>query len=77
MGVFKRTRKNNNGKKTDYWYIRYSVNRVIKWESIGKVGLVTRDIANAKLAERKKQIRMGVQLDMLNNDLPTYNKSIV
>ena len=77
MGVFKRTRKNNNGKKTDSWYIRYSVNRVIKWESIGKVGLVTKDIANAKLAERKKQIRMGGQLDMLNNDLPPYNRSIV
>jgi len=70
MGVFKRTRKNNNGKKTDFWYIRYSVSNVIKWEAVGKVGVVTKDIANAKLAERKKQIKMG-QLDMLNNDIPT------
>jgi len=70
MGVFKRTRKNNNGKKTDFWYIRYSVNNVIKWEAVGKIPTVTKDIANALLAERKKQIRMG-QLDMHRKDIPT------
>jgi len=73
MGVFKRIRKGKEGKETPYWYIRYSVHGKIKWESIGKVGSVTKDNARAKLAERKKQIRLG-QLDMIENDIPTLEE---
>jgi len=43
MGVFKRTTK-RNGKKREYWYIDYVLNGKRKWESVGKVGLVTKKI---------------------------------
>ena len=73
MGVFKRTRKHKNGKETDYWYIRYSVNKVIRWEAVGKIPTVTKDIANTLLAERKKQIRLG-QLNMHRANIPTLRE---
>jgi len=53
MGVFKRLIKSKKG-ETPYWYIRYTVNKKLKWESIGKVGEVTKAVADAILAERKK-----------------------
>lgn len=70
MGVFKRTRINIKGKKSHYWYIRYSANGVIKWESAGKIPEVTKDMAHALLAVRKKQVRLG-QLDMHRTNIPT------
>ncbi|MEQ9617835.1 MAG: tyrosine-type recombinase/integrase [Deltaproteobacteria bacterium] len=73
MGVFKRQRINSKGKKSEFWYIRYSVNGKDKWELVGKVGQVTKDIALARLAERKKQLRLG-QLDMLKTTIPTLRE---
>ncbi|GIW48422.1 MAG: hypothetical protein KatS3mg078_2299 [Deltaproteobacteria bacterium] len=70
MGVFKRWIKSKDGKKTAYWYIRYMVNGEDKWESVGKVGLVTKAMAQAKLEERKRQVRLG-QLDIIGTEIPT------
>ncbi|GBD38674.1 MAG: hypothetical protein KatS3mg078_2252 [Deltaproteobacteria bacterium] len=70
MGVFKRWIKSKDGKKTAYWYIRYMVNGKDKWESVGKVGLVTKAMAQAKLEERKRQVRLG-QLDIIGTEIPT------
>ncbi len=73
MGVFKRTRKNKEGKNSQYYYIRYWVNGKEKKESIGKVGEVTKAVAQAILGERKKQIRLG-QYDMLGVDIPSLSE---
>jgi len=72
MGVFKRLITSKKG-ETPYWYIRYTVNKKLKWESIGKVGEVTKSVADAVLAERKKQIRLGTY-DMLRADIPTVSE---
>jgi len=53
--------------------LRYSVNGVIKWESVGKIPEVTKDMAHALLAKRKKQIRLG-QMDMHRTDIPTLKE---
>ena len=71
MGVFKRKVKSKKG-TTEYWYIRYPVNGKDTWKSIGKVGIVTKAVAQAVLNERLRQIRLG-QLDMINVDIPTLN----
>jgi len=73
MGVFKRTRTNKHGKKVDFWYMRYSLNGKMKWEQVGKVGVVTKDVARAKYEERKKQIRLG-QLDIIGAHIPTLQE---
>ncbi|HEX3034708.1 MAG TPA: tyrosine-type recombinase/integrase [Thermodesulfobacteriota bacterium] len=73
MGVFKRWRESQDGSKTAYWYIRYWINGEEKKESIGKVGIVTKTVAQAKLEERKRQIRLG-QLDMIGAKIPTLNE---
>jgi len=73
MSEFKRSRKDKNGKKKEYWYIRYTLNGKDKWESVGEVGIITKTVAQAKLAERKRQIRLG-QLDMIGADIPTLSK---
>lgn len=70
MGVFKRWIQSKDGSKTAYWYIRYTVNGKEKWESVGKSGMVTKTVAQAKLAERKRQVRLG-QLDMIGASIPT------
>jgi len=70
MGVFKRTRKRSDGKETKYYYIRYMLYGKMKWESVGEVGKVTKSVAEALLAERKKKIKLG-QIDELNADIPT------
>ena len=70
MGVFKRWRNSKDGSKIPYWYIRYALNGKIKWEAIGKVGPVTKDVARAKLEERRRQVRLG-QLDMIGAQIPT------
>jgi len=72
MGAFKRWIPNKKG-KTAYWYIRYTVNKKPKWESIGKVGEVTKTVAEAVLAEKKKQIKLGLY-DMLSADIPTFSE---
>ncbi len=63
MGVYKRWRESKDGSKTAYWYIRYWVNNEEKKESIGKVGEVTKAVAQRRLDEVKRQIRLG-QLDI-------------
>jgi len=70
MGVFKRIRKHQNGSETTYWYIRYWVDGQEKKESVGKVGTVTKTVAQTRLEERKRQVRLG-QLDMLEAEIPT------
>ncbi|MFI5344724.1 MAG: tyrosine-type recombinase/integrase [Chlamydiales bacterium] len=70
MGVFKRSRIQNNGSKQDYWYIRYWFDGHERKESIGKVGVVTKAVAQARLEERRRQVRLG-QLDMLKAKIPT------
>ena len=70
MGVFKRIRKHKSGSKQDYWYIRYWVDGQEKKESVGKVGTVTKTVAQTRLEERKRQVRLG-QLDMINAEIPT------
>jgi len=50
MGVFKRQRINKEGKQASYWYIIYSLKGKMKWESVGKVGEVTKDVARYSIA---------------------------
>jgi len=70
MGVFKRTRKKSDGKETKYYYIRYMLYGKMKWESVGEVGKVTKSVAEALLAEKKKKIKLG-QIDEVNADIPS------
>ena len=60
MGVFKRWIKSKNGFKTAYWYIRYSFNGKDHWESVGKVGEVTKSVAQSKLDRKKRRIKKGI-----------------
>jgi len=60
MGVFKRWVKSKESTKTAYWYVRYSINGKDKWESAGKVGEVTKAVAEKKLQDIKRRINMGV-----------------
>ena len=69
MGVFKRPIKADKGQK-QHWYIRYRVNGKDKWESVGEVGIITKTIAQRRLEERKRQVRLG-QMDMIGSDIPT------
>lgn len=73
MGVFKRWRKYGDGSKVPYWYIRYAVNGKIKWEGVGKVGIVTKDVALRRLAKRKQQIQLG-QSDEIGVRIPTLSE---
>ena len=70
MGAFKRFVKSKDGVKTPYWYIRYAMNGKMKWESVGKVGDITKTVAQAKLAERKRQIALG-QYEQIGANIPT------
>ena len=47
MGVFKRTRVTKDGVSNQYWYIRYRVNGKDKYESVGRIPLVTKTQARA------------------------------
>ena len=60
MGVFKRWIKSKNESKTAYWYIRYSLNGKDHWESVGKVGEVTKSVAQSKLDRQKRRIKKGI-----------------
>ncbi len=73
MGVFKRTWTNKDGKKAAYWYIRYRVKGKLYMESVGRVGKVTKAMAEALLAERKRQIRQG-KLEEIAVEVPTLEE---
>jgi integrase len=60
MGVFKRIRKNKDGSKTAYWYTRIMVNGKDNWESVGRVGEVTKAVAQRREEEIKRKIRRGL-----------------
>ncbi len=73
MGVFKRVIKGKDGNKTPYWYMRYTLNGKDKWESVGEVGPIAKTIAQTRLEERKRQVRLG-QLDMIGASIPTLSE---
>lgn len=73
MGVFKRWIKNKDGSERAYWYIRYAVNGKEKWESVGKVGMITKAAAQVRLEEKKRQVRRG-ELDMIGARIPTLSE---
>jgi integrase len=60
MAVFKRIRKNKDGSRTAYWYTRIMINGKDKWESVGKVGEVTKAVAQRREEEIKRKIRRGL-----------------
>ena len=70
MGVFKRTRVTQDGVSNQYWYIRYRVNGKDKYESVGRIPLVTKTQARALLEDRRRQVRLG-QLGMAKTKIPT------
>ena len=79
MGVFKRVRKQKDESKIAYWYIRYTFNGKDVWESIGRVGEVTKAVAHRREEEQKRKIRMGVfeyqeniTLEDIENDYIKY-----
>jgi len=72
MGVFKRWIKSKKG-KTAYRYIRYPYHGKDKWESLGKATEITKTVAEAILAERKKQIRLG-KYEMIKAKIPTVSE---
>jgi integrase len=51
MGVFKRWVKSRDGAKTAYWYMRYTLNGKDKWESVGKVGHITKAVAQVEFLD--------------------------
>ncbi len=78
MGVFKRTRINNNSKKVDFWYMRYVLNGKETWKSAGKVGEITKTVAQKMLEDIKRNIRMGTyQYDVGNVTLESLEKDYI
>jgi len=78
MGVFKRTRISKQGKKTDYWYMRYVINGKETWKSAGKVGEITKTVAQKILEDIKRNIRMGTyQFDVKNVNLESLEKDYI
>ena len=71
MGVFKRT-TNRNGKKREYWYIDYVVKGKRKWESVGKIGEVTKADARKLLAVRKTEVLQGKYNTTKKTVMPTF-----
>lgn len=47
----------------------------MKWESVGEVGMMTKTVAQRKLEERRRQVRLG-QLDMIETQIPTLSEFI-
>jgi len=70
MGVFKRTRVTKDGVSNQYWYIRYRINRKDKYESVGRIPLVTKTQARGLLEDRRRQVRLGL-LGMAKTKIPT------
>ncbi len=60
MSVFKGIIKYRDGSKTAYWYTRIMVNGKDKWESVGKVGEVTKAVAQRREEGIKRKIRRGL-----------------
>lgn len=73
MGVFKRTVKSNGAKK-EYWYIDYTVNGKRKWESVGRVGDVTKAAAKKLLALRRTEVLHGKFNIPVNTIAPTFSE---
>jgi integrase len=84
MEVFKRWRKSKDGSRAAFWYIRYAVNGKIRWEAVGKFGIVTKTVAQRRLEEVKRKIRMGINeyedanvtLEILEEDYIKYVRDI-
>jgi len=72
MGVFKRWVESKKG-KTAYRYIRYPYHGKDKWESLGKASEITKTVAEAILAERKKQIRLGTY-EIISAKIPAVSE---
>jgi integrase len=71
MSVFKRTIKTKHG-KSQYWYIDYTINGKRKWESVGKVGEVSKAHARKLLVLRKTEILQG-KFNLANKTVsPTF-----
>jgi hypothetical protein len=78
MGVFKRTRISKQGKKTNYWYMRHVINGKETWKSAGKVGEVTKTVAQIMLEDIKRNIRMATyQFDVKNVNLESLEKDYI
>ena len=78
MGVFRRTRTNKDGKKTDFWYMRYVLNGKETWKSAGKVGEITKTVAQKMLEDIKRSIRMRTyQYDVKNITLESLEKDYI
>jgi len=78
MGVFKRTRTNKGGKKVDFWYMRYVLNGKEKWKSAGRVGEITKTVAQKMLEDIKRSIRMGIyQYDVENINLESLEQDYI
>jgi len=58
MSVFKRTINTKQG-KSQYWYIDYTLNGKRRWESVGRVGEVSKADARKLLALRRTEILQG------------------
>jgi len=72
MGVFKRKIKNKNGKHSEVYYGRIDINKKNKWFSLGKVGIITKAVAESRLHEIKKKVRLGL-VEEINTDIPTLS----
>lgn len=73
MGVYKRARVNSDGKKTYFWYIRYTVNGKLRRESVGKVGEITKDVAHRRLNKKKSLVQQD-RLGEVNTEIPTLKE---
>ncbi len=73
MGVFKRTTK-RNGKKREYWYIDYVINGKHKWESVGRVGVVSKSDAKRLFELRKSEILQGKLMSSKNMVIPSFSE---
>ena len=73
MGVFKRTIKRDSS-ESQYWYIDYVVNGKRKWESVGKVGEVSKADAKKLFAVRKTEILQGKFKTPKKKQIPTFSE---
>src|SRR3989304_9613448 len=73
MGVFRRTFKGKDGKK-EYWYIDYALDGKRKWESVGQVGIVSKEHAKKLLAHRKTEILQGKYNAPKPKVIPTFSE---
>jgi len=69
MGVFKR-----NSSRDYYWYIDYIYKGKRKWESVGKVGEVTKSDAKKLLVIRKAEALQGKIKESKKKTVPTFSE---